>query len=130
MADISIVGFFQTSRTINNGGNIVVTISEYQHAYKHSRTGENVDAKMIKWNVIFPSYFIKFVKSNFYQGMFVQVKGVCKPHYGDNAISVLGETIKCINFQKNLTYDDNRIKKSQKNNDDVPNLQDYIEDDF
>jgi len=128
MADISIVGFFQSSRTINNGSNIVVTISEYQPAYKHSRTGENVGAKMIKWSVLFGSYFIKFIKTNFHQGMFVQVKGVCKPY--NESVSVFGETIKSINYQKNLTYDDNRIKKSQKNNDDVPNLQDYIEDDF
>lgn len=141
MADISILGFLQSSRITNNGNNINVVVDEYQPPYIHTRTGKKNDARMIRWNVLFGQYFIKFIKSNFKKGMLVKIKGTARPYAEkiDNddddenesiRVGVLGETIVRSFNSYDLNIDEERIRKSQKNAEYTPNLSDYLDDDF
>lgn len=142
MADITILGFLQSSRIINNGQNISVVVDEYQPPYIHTKTGEKSEAKMIRWTVLFGQYFIKFIKSNFKKGYLVKIKGTARPYggkyfdYDDNEeqesirIGVRGETIMRTFNSYDMNVDEEREKKSQKHADESPNLSDYLSNDF
>ena len=75
MADITIIGFLQHARSVNNGSNILCVIDEYKPPYTNTTTNEQVEARMIRWYVVFKQYFLKFIKNNFHNGMLVKVRG-------------------------------------------------------
>lgn len=139
MANIQIVGFFRSSRIVNNNNNIVVTIDEYYPSYTHTKTGEKTEAKLVQWNIIFERYFIKFIKTNFSNGNLVEIIGKAKPlaeMYKKNdeqqpfKIGVKGTTISMHYNSFDLSKDDKRTKISQKNTDYTPQLADFLSDDF
>lgn len=140
MANIQIVGFFRSSRIVNNNNNIVVTIDEYYPSYTHSKTGERTEAKLVQWNIIFERYFIKFIKTNFTNGNLVEITGKARPYDAEShkdedgqqqlKIGVKGTTISMHYNSVDLSKDDKRIKVSQKHSDYSPNLEDYLNDDF
>lgn len=143
MADITILGFLQSSKIINNGNNISVVVDEYQPPYVHTKTGVKYEAKMIRWTVLFGKYFIKFIKSNFKKGYLVKIKGSARPYAEKiddetndkenndvTRIGVLGETIVRTFNAYDLNIDEERARKSQKHAENVPNLSDYLDNDF
>ena len=140
MADITIIGFFQSSKIVNNANNISIIVDEFQPSYTYAKTGEKHQAHMLRWHVIFPKYFIKFIKTNMYKGMLVKIKGRAKPRADIEAtddeenireyINVLGETISTTYNSYDLTKDEERLKKSKKNTDETPDLENYLTNDF
>ena len=142
MADITIIGFYHSSKIVNNNNNIYVVVDEYQPPYTHTKTGVKNEAKMIRWTVMFGQYFIKFIKSNFKKGMLVKIKGNARPYFEkvqedddehNIRVGVLGETIARYTNSYNLNVDAEREKKSQKNASTIPNIDDlnnYLSDDF
>lgn len=140
MADITILGFLQSSRIVNDGRNICAIVDEYQPPFTHTKTGKVHDAKMIRWHIIFSEYFIKFIKRNFKKGMLVKVKGVAYPYQNMNPqaiddaemndderpvnTNVYGETIKQVFNSHDLNKDEKRAKKN------VGYTHENIDDDF
>ena len=136
MAEIIIRGFVVESRITKSHDNIVVTIDEYSPGYTHTRTKEKVQGRMIRWKVLFPAYFIKFIKNNFQNGSHAQIKGTARPYVEKDindesvGIAVCGETIRIVRNDYNMNVDEKRIAKNQDSERLAGGLDDYLREDF
>lgn len=125
MADISILGYLQQSKIVNNGNNIIAIVDEYMPEYTHTITGEKSEARMVRWYILFKAYYIKFIKNNFKNGVLVKIKGITYPN--KNGINVYGETIHMEKKPQNLYEDEKRVEKSMNGIDtyNIPNMEDF-----
>lgn len=131
MADITIIGYLQGTRVVNDGANIMCIIDEYKPPYKNTNTNEQVQARMVRWHIVFKQYFIKFIRNNFVNGMLVKIRGSVEPN-AKNVLRIVGETINMTKTPVNLTKLDKSVKQSERGTERAPfdGLEEYLTQDF
>lgn len=134
MADVTLYGHVEGIRYREKC--VFVTVSEYRCGFTR-RDGERVGEELLTFRVVFLASSRKYISTYFSIGNLVKVRGTLLPYVKKKdgecveGYTILGQLIELATYPKRAALKERRVlKESGENPCGVPDVDEYLDDDF